>query len=166
MSNVSHHEFPATQVGDNPAMLNRLKKMLGIGGAVPGFTQVNEAVQNVSELIYKCVAVQIVRSGASPRQVEAMRTFILGYIAALAEHLAPSIEKTNPQAAAALISILAAAKLAGEGASHQEILQEFEELTALRDFGFGQGGAVALEDYEVLLNQEEPQGLKEYLTPA
>jgi hypothetical protein len=147
-------------------MWKKLKKMLGADEVIPGFAEVNEGIRSASELISRCVAVQIVESGASSNQLEVMRSFILGYIATLAEQLAQSVGKNDPQGTAILMSILAAAKLAGKGASHQAIAEEFEELRALRDYGFGQGGAVALEVFEVLLKREDPQGLKEHLTPA
>lgn len=147
-------------------MWQKLKRLFGRDESVPGFTEVNEDIRNASDVICKVVASQVLQSGASSKQLEFMRPFILGYIAAFAEQLGPSVGKSDPQGTAVLMSILAVAKLDGAGANHQSIAEEFEELTSLRDFPFGQGGAVALEDFEVLIQREEPQGLREYLTPA
>ena len=110
-------------------------------------------------LISGAVVSQLQEAGFSnPASWKMMRSFILGYVATLGEQYGEHINDTNGSAGA-LLAIRVAHALVGPSNDTGKLFQEFNDLTAGRDFGFGQGGAVGLEDFPVLMRRGKPSGL-------
>jgi hypothetical protein len=84
---------------------------------------------------------------------------ILGYVATLADLESKNLAGQDQRAAAALIAILVMSKLSGNSIDPGELESQFHELEVTRDFHYGQGGAMALEDHEIAARGKVPHAL-------
>ena len=90
-------------------------------------------------------------------------SFALGYVATLADE-AVSGSKAVPQSrdARIVVTLLAISSLDDPRRAEQDVdqlMSELEGLEGVRDYGYGQGGAVALQDVPVINSGHPARGL-------
>jgi len=140
-------------------MFEFAKRFFRGGGTPPGITMADDQVRKCGELIRRCVVAQFNEAGlplmtaASP-----YRSLVLGYVATLAEEIGTRLSRDEGQGVSMLICFIA---MEGVDAApeHEDLMREFTELTDAREYMFGQGGAIALEDFPGLAKQIPPRGL-------
>jgi hypothetical protein len=143
-------------------MPNWLEGLWKRATAPSGVTPVDAFIEATTKKIVGVVSEQMNASHATPEQLQIMRSFLLGYVATLAEQAALSSGRADASNAGALISILAAQQLLQVASDPEALLNEFVVYTRERDFAFGQGGALALEDFQLIERGVEAAGLLGY----
>lgn len=137
------------------------------GSGLPAGVAMRDAsIDAAVDKVLKVVALQL---GAAQSTLDQMRTnqsTILGYVATLADAESQQLIGHDQRAAAALIAILVVGKMSGESADHAQLMNEFSELERTRDYGYGQGGAMALEDCEAVANGNVPRALALWMKSA
>ena len=141
-----------------------IERTLGGLRSAGGVTTVTPEMRELAGKVAALVRPQLADLGASHlQQLTLMRSFALGYVATLADE-AVSGSKAVPQSRGAriVVTLLAISSLddprrAGEGVDH--LMSELEGLEEARDYGYGQGGAVALQDVPVINSGQTARGL-------
>lgn len=124
-----------------------------------GITPVDKHIQDCAELIRRCVVAQFNEAGLPLlSRTASYRPVVLGYVATFAEQMGLGLRRDDPQSASVLICLLAMDGVDAEP-DQEALLREFTELTESRNYSFGQGGAIALEDFPGVLKQVPPRRL-------
>jgi len=147
-------------------MLKWLKRLGKEDAAIPGFTPVDPFIEATTDKIVSAVSKQMQAVQATPEQLQVMRSFLLGYVVTLAEQAALASGRADASNAIVLISVLAAQKLPQVAGEPEALLNELAAYTQGRDFAFGQGGSVALEDFALIGRGGEASGLLAYFRPS
>ncbi len=140
-------------------MFQFLNRIFGRSGPPAGLTMATPHMRDCAELIRRCVVAQFDEAGLPLMPGGASyRAIVLGYVATLAEKMGSRLQEKDPRSAGMLICFLAMEGVEAQSSS-AGLMHEFTELTESRDYAFGQGGAIALEDFPALLKKVPPRGL-------
>jgi hypothetical protein len=137
------------------------------GNSLPDGVALRDAsVDAAVESIFGRVVLQLRAVQPTPEQLQDNQSVLMGYVATFAELEAKKFADRSVNATAALISILVTARMSGDAADHEQLMNEFAELEQSRDYSYGQGGAMALEDYESSAAGKAPHALALWMRAA
>lgn len=129
------------------------------GGVPAGVSMRDASIDVAADKVLRAVALQLGAAQSTPEQMRANHSTIFGYVATLADLESKQLTGRDQRATAALIAILVAGKMSGESVDHGQLMDEFSELERTKDYGYGQGSAMALEDYGTSANGNVPRAL-------
>ena len=139
------------------------------GGSPEGFAMRDASVDAAVDRVLERVVLQLGTGQPTLDQLRASQSTILGYVATLAGLESKKLTERDQNVAAALISILVAGRLSGKSVDPElgeSLMSEFKELEEARDFDYGQGGAMALEDFEHSAQGRVPHALALWMKQA
>jgi hypothetical protein len=122
----------------------------------------DSVIDAAADAVLTRLALQLGAAKTTAEQIRSNQPTILGYIATLAELESKQLRDRDQSAAASLITLIVAGRCAGESADYEQLVHEFHALRDSKDFLFGQGGAMALEDFEAVANGQVPHALAEW----